>query len=70
MTTNIDLRDHPTDEYHTHLSEPFTAADPGDQFEITTERDIDPSLIRSQLEHDRALEWEYIDQCGCGGHVP
>ncbi|WP_049928748.1 DUF2249 domain-containing protein [Halopiger goleimassiliensis] len=59
MTTELDLRDRPADEYRTPLFEALTAADPGDRFEIVADEDLDPHLVRYQLEHDRALEWAY-----------
>ncbi|SDR25599.1 DUF2249 domain-containing protein [Natronobacterium texcoconense] len=59
MTTEIDLREQPVDEYRTYLFEVLNDAGAGDTFEIVAEEDVDPYLVRYQLEHDRALEWEY-----------
>ena len=61
MTTEIDLRDRSTDAYRTHLFEILNEAEVGDNFEIVAEEDVDPHLVRYQLDHDRTLKWEYDD---------
>lgn len=61
MTTEIDLRGRPDEEYQTRLFEALIDAEAGDTFEIVAVENIDPYLVRYQLEHERALEWEYAD---------
>ncbi|GAB3670187.1 DUF2249 domain-containing protein [Halopiger thermotolerans] len=59
MTTELDLRGRPDDEYRTRIFEALTDAETGDVFAIVAEEDVDPHLVRYQIERDRALEWEY-----------
>ncbi|RKD89081.1 DUF2249 domain-containing protein [Halopiger aswanensis] len=61
MATEIDLRGRPADEYRTRLFDALTEAERGDVFEIVAAEDVDPHLVQYQLEHERALEWEYDD---------
>jgi len=61
MPTEMQLQDRPDDEYRAQLFEALTDAEEGDTIEVVADRDIDPQLVRYQLDHDRSLEWEYAD---------
>jgi uncharacterized protein (DUF2249 family) len=59
MTSEIDLRGRPADEYRTQLFDALDGSKPGDDIKIVAPADLDPHLVHYQLEHDRTLEWEY-----------
>ncbi|GCF15170.1 hypothetical protein Harman_31050 [Haloarcula mannanilytica] len=59
MPTEIQLQDRPDEEYRDQLFDVLADAEAGDTFDVVADRDIDPQLVRYQLEHDRSLEWEY-----------
>ncbi|MFB6179263.1 MAG: DUF2249 domain-containing protein [Halorientalis sp.] len=61
MTTQVDLQDHAVDEYRETLFETLANAAPGDDLHVVADRDIDTHLLRYQIEHERALDWEYAD---------
>jgi putative CGCGG family rSAM target protein len=50
--------EHTTSGYHVNL---VTHADLGHPEEFLYER--------LNTEYGDGIEWEYVDQCGCGGHV-
>jgi iron-sulfur cluster repair di-iron protein len=59
MTTEIDLLETPTDEYRDQLFDALGDAERGDELAVVAERDVDPHLIRYQIERDRSLDWVY-----------
>jgi uncharacterized protein (DUF2249 family) len=59
--TDIDLRDRPDGTHRDRLFEALEAADAGDELDVVAARDVDPHLVRYQIEHDRAVDWEYAD---------
>lgn len=59
MTLQIDLRDRPEGERRTLLFETLEEAKAGDELKVVADRDIDPQLVRYQIERDRALDWEH-----------
>lgn len=59
MVTEVDFRDRPADEYRDRLFDVLTNAEADDELEIVADQDIDTHLIRYQIEHGRALNWEY-----------
>jgi uncharacterized protein (DUF2249 family) len=61
MTTEIDLRDQPAEQHSEYLFDARSAADTGDEFDVVAARDVDPHLVRFQLENERGLHWEYSD---------
>ncbi|WP_336000251.1 DUF2249 domain-containing protein [Halorientalis halophila] len=61
MTTDVDVRDWPETERRERLFDRLERADSGDEFEIVADRDVDPHLVRYQIDCDRALDWEYAD---------
>ncbi|AQL41579.1 hypothetical protein BV210_02100 [Halorientalis sp. IM1011] len=61
MTTEIDVRDWPESERRERLFDLLAGAEAGDEFEIVSDRDLDPQLVRYQIERDHALEWEHED---------
>ncbi|QZP39630.1 DUF2249 domain-containing protein [Halobaculum magnesiiphilum] len=64
MPTDIDLRDWPQENHRDQLFDALRAAESGDELEIVAPRDIDPDLVRFQIESARALSWEYADPDG------
>jgi uncharacterized protein (DUF2249 family) len=61
MTDKLDLRDRPEEDHRRQLFDTLDEAEPGDDFEIVADDDIDTHLVRYQIEHDRAVDWEYAD---------
>lgn len=61
MTTELDLRDCPDGSLRERLFEKLAGGEPGDELDIVADRDIDPELVRYQVEHGRAVNWEYAD---------
>jgi len=61
MTTEIDLRDRSEEPLRERLFEVLADGDTGDELAIVAGRDIDPDLVRYQIEHDRAVDWAYVD---------
>lgn len=58
MEPTLDLRDQ-SDEIRTRLFEAIDEREQDDNFEIIAPQDIDPHLVRYQIERSRNLEWEY-----------
>jgi len=61
MTRALDLRDRAEHEHRDRLFDALDEAGPGDELDVAADRDIDPHLVRYQLDRDRALDWEYAD---------
>lgn len=61
MPTKIDLRDWPQEDHREQLFEVLEEMETGDKLNVIADRDIDPDLVRYQLNYDRTLEWEYAD---------
>jgi len=61
MDTELDLRDHPEDEHRRVLFDALSAVDAGETVDVVADDDIDPHLVRYQIEHDQGLEWTYAD---------
>jgi len=59
MTQAINLRDSQTAEVRNRLFEVLDDANRGDALRVVADRDVDPDLIRYQLDFDRTLNWEY-----------
>jgi len=59
MTDTVDLRGEPIDGSRTRLFQAIEDAAAGDTLEILSDRDVDPQLVRYQLDRDRAIDWEY-----------
>jgi uncharacterized protein (DUF2249 family) len=61
MGTELDLRDHPDDEHRRKLFDALSETDVGETVDVVADDDLDPHLVRYQIEHDRSLEWTYAD---------
>lgn len=61
MVTEIDLRDDPDDELRKRLGDALDRIETRDERLVIADRDIDPHLVRYQIERDRGLEWEHRD---------
>jgi uncharacterized protein (DUF2249 family) len=61
MRTELDLREHPEDEHRRTLFDTLSDTDVGETVDVVADDDLDPHLIRYQIEHDRNLEWTYAD---------
>ncbi|EMA27822.1 DUF2249 domain-containing protein [Haloarcula japonica] len=61
MPAEIQLRDQSEGERREQLFDVLSGAEVGDTIEVVADSDIDPQLVRYQLEQDRSLEWEYAD---------
>ncbi|WP_459193224.1 DUF2249 domain-containing protein [Halosimplex sp. J119] len=59
MGTEIDLRERTGDDQREALFETLADAAVEEDVEIVADEDVDPHLVRYQLERDRSLEWEY-----------
>lgn len=59
--TEIDLRESTDDALREHLFGALNEAAAGDELGIVADRDIDPELVRYQLEAERVIEWKYAD---------
>jgi len=59
MKITLNLRDRSTDEHRQLLFDALAEAEPGDELELEADRDVDPHLVRYQIERDRSLDWEY-----------
>ncbi|AEM59376.1 hypothetical protein HISP_19390 (plasmid) [Haloarcula hispanica N601] len=59
MPREIQLRDQSERQRREQLFDVLSGAEVGDTIEVVADRDIDPQLVRYQLEQDRSLEWEY-----------
>jgi len=59
MPTKIQVRDQSEGERCEQLFDGLAGSEVGDTIEVVADRDIDPQLVRYQLEHARSLEWEY-----------
>jgi len=57
----LDLRDSEGDKYRATLFEELRAADVGDELTAVADDDLDPHLVRYQLDHEQALDWEHED---------
>jgi len=61
METELDLREHPEDEHRRRLFDTLSEADTGETIDIVADTDLDPHLVRYQIERDRSLAWTYAD---------
>jgi len=61
MRTELDLREHPEDEHRRRLFDTLSETDIGETVDVVADDDLDPHLVRYQIEHDRNLEWTYAD---------
>jgi len=61
MTTTLDFRGETEVDDRDRLFEALSGAETGDELEIVAEQDVDPHLVRYQIEHDRVLAWEHAD---------
>jgi uncharacterized protein (DUF2249 family) len=61
MATELDLREHPENEHRQILFDALSGPDAEDTVELVADRDVDPHLIRYQIEHNQELEWTYAD---------
>jgi len=61
MGMDLDLREHSEDEHRRTLYDTLSEADTGETVDIVADDDLDPHLVRYQIEHDRNLEWTYTD---------
>ncbi|WP_367176235.1 DUF2249 domain-containing protein [Haloarcula rubripromontorii] len=61
MGKELDLREHPEDEYRRRLFDMLSETDVGETVDVVVDDDLDPHLVRYQIEHDRNLEWTYAD---------
>jgi uncharacterized protein (DUF2249 family) len=59
MTNEVDLRDRPEEKYREELFDEVGKVDTDETIGVVSNRDLDPSLIRYQIENDRILEWEH-----------
>jgi len=59
MTTEIDLRDRPDDEYRDRLRDALDEAEPGEELLIVADRDVDVDLIRYQIDRGRDVAWDH-----------
>ncbi|WP_058992071.1 DUF2249 domain-containing protein [Haloarcula sp. CBA1127] len=59
MPTEIQLRDQSEGKRREQLFDVLSGAEVGDTIEVVADRDIDPWLVRYQLEQGRSLEWVY-----------
>ncbi|AJF27765.1 hypothetical protein SG26_18615 (plasmid) [Haloarcula sp. CBA1115] len=59
MPREIQLRDQSERQRREQLFDVLSGAEIGDTIEVVADRDIDPQLVRYQLEQGRSLEWEY-----------
>ncbi|VTT88248.1 hypothetical protein DM2_1582 [Halorubrum sp. DM2] len=59
MTTDIDLRDRPDDEYRDRIRDALDGVEPGEELLIAADRDVDVHLIRYQIDRGRDVEWEH-----------
>jgi len=63
MEGTLDLREQST-EIRTHIFEVIDSREQGDHLGIVASQDVDPHLVRYQIERDRNLEWEYAHPDG------
>jgi uncharacterized protein (DUF2249 family) len=61
MPIEIDLREQPETTPREHLFDAFENAESGEEVTVVAQQDIDPHLIRYQIDHECGLEWEYAD---------
>jgi uncharacterized protein (DUF2249 family) len=61
MTTDIDLRDAAGTDVRSSLYDALDDAEPDDEFSIVADRDLDPDLVRYQLDREQAVAWTYDD---------
>jgi uncharacterized protein (DUF2249 family) len=61
MIDELDLRDQPKTDHRGQLFETLDEAGSGDDLDVVADEDIDPHLVRYQIERGRALDWEYAD---------
>jgi len=59
MTHQIDLRDEPEDDHRELLFEGLDETEPGEALDVVADRDLDPHLVRYQIDNDRRLLWAY-----------
>ncbi|MFB6142658.1 MAG: DUF2249 domain-containing protein, partial [Halorientalis sp.] len=59
--TELDLRDCPEGTLRERLFEAVAQSEAGDELDVVADRDVDPDLVRYQVEHDRAVDWAYAD---------
>jgi len=61
MTTDIDLRGGEGRDGRSRLYDALDDAEPDDEFSIVADGDLDPDLVRYQLDRGRAVAWTYDD---------
>jgi uncharacterized protein (DUF2249 family) len=61
MTMDLDLRDCSEEHLREKLFEVLEESEISDELNIIADRDIDPDLVRYQVEHNRTVDWEYAD---------
>lgn len=61
LPTTLDLRDCPEENLREQLFGAIEECEGGDGIDIVAARDVDPALVRYQVEHDRAMDWEDAD---------
>ncbi|WP_128906016.1 DUF2249 domain-containing protein [Halorubrum amylolyticum] len=61
METKLDLREQPEDRYRRILFNTLSETDVGDDVEMVADHDLDPHLVRYQIEHNRKITWTYAD---------
>lgn len=54
MTAQIDLRGASTEQAREQLFEALDEADAGPAFDVVADDDVDPHLVRYQIERDRS----------------
>lgn len=59
MTIDLDLTEQANETARDHLFETLTEALPGDEIVVMADTDLDPHLIRFQLDTGHRLEWAY-----------
>ncbi|MCU4744158.1 DUF2249 domain-containing protein [Natronoglomus mannanivorans] len=59
MTTDIDLRETAADDHRAVLFDALADTDAGETLEVVADDDVDPHLVRYQLDRERTLEWAY-----------
>ncbi|MFB6104415.1 MAG: DUF2249 domain-containing protein [Halobacteriaceae archaeon] len=57
--THLDLRDMPRAKHNHQIGDAVRTLAVRNTVSIVVDRDIDPALVRYQLDHDRTLDWEY-----------
>lgn len=58
---DLNLQTISTEEQREELFETLSELEPGEEIEVVSDRDVDPHLIRYQIEECFDLDWEYAD---------